>query len=116
MTPAEAIRRTQALLNHFNLDGWGVEVLSDTEWAQTFSNHKKYDGFCDDARSTVVLKESALANDLRAECLILHEIAHALTPDDHTHGEDWKRAVLDLWLDPNLLKWGLRVGVLTECP
>jgi hypothetical protein len=111
VTPAEAIRRTNALLDHFNLEGWSVEVLSSD-----FPGHPDKAGFCSDARKTIFLIERYLENDARAENLILHEVAHVLTPDDWTHGEDWKRAFLDLWLDPNLLKWGLRVGVLTDCP
>jgi hypothetical protein len=98
MERIEAIRRAKALIEHFScLEGWSVVLMP--EFPEPYSEKG---GFCSDATRTIFLAEKCLHDDANARRLIQHEVAHALTPDDWHHGEEWKLAVGDLWRDPTL--------------
>ena len=51
---------------------------------------------------------SRVNSEERVERLILHEIAHALTPDDPGHGPEWKAKCKEIGLPNEKRCWGFK--------
>lgn len=67
-------------------------------WKCKVSNTKDSWGHCDPQRRTVYVSKYLLSHGTHEEIIqtILHEVAHALTPDDKGHGADWLAKARDL--------------------
>lgn len=103
-------------LSNNNLDDWGVR-LTTSERAPL--------GLCSYKDKCIIL--SAHSIDIHPEMevydTVLHEVAHALTPNDLNHGEEWKNKAIELGckpsacsefsLDPNLID-AIRSGATIE--
>jgi hypothetical protein len=89
MTANQAIIATVFLLEHF--------FGRDTEWfvrvVGEIPGHPDKGGHCDDRRKRITLVEKYLSDDGSAARIIRHEVAHALSPNDWSHGPEFKAAL-----------------------
>ena len=83
----------KALLARNGLEGW------QAKW----TGNPFLCGYCEPAKKYIVLsKPVIMANSLRfARGTILHEIAHALTPE-HGHDSTWKAKCIELGIKGNI--------------
>jgi predicted SprT family Zn-dependent metalloprotease len=60
-------------------------------------------GYCQDSKKKIVLASKLLERGTQDQILevVLHEIAHALTPQDKGHGIVWKRKAIELGVKPS---------------
>lgn len=68
-----------------------AKYLTD-EWTFGFDNAKNRFGQCDQTRKRITISKgyASVNDEPEIRDTILHEIAHALTPDDKEHGKDWQ--------------------------
>jgi predicted SprT family Zn-dependent metalloprotease len=78
-----------------------MQLMSDNglrDWTFSIDTAKTRAGICDyDARKISISRNYIYNPHTTVEHIrdaILHEIAHALTPQDQTHGEEWKQQAL----------------------
>lgn len=83
MDRQESSKLCRDTLDKHNLKDWKVALNMDS--------NSHYVGLCDDKTRTIIL--NALAIDIQPDeevyDTIMHEVAHALTPDDKKHGLTW---------------------------
>jgi predicted SprT family Zn-dependent metalloprotease len=73
-------------------------------WRFDLSNRKKHVGHCNYNRKTVYYSVHYLGESLEEIAdTILHEIAHALTPDDKGHGYEWRAKCVEIGAKPERL-------------
>ena len=79
-----------------------AENLLQKGWRCEFDDSKKRLGCCRYTNKTISLSRYYIALNPDEETLdtIRHEVAHALTPHDHSHGADWKREASRLGAKP----------------
>lgn len=82
MTTREIKEYARAKLNELGLTSWRFE----------FSNTKRQIGVCEYRSKTIKLSQrwAEVLEDAEIKDVILHEIAHALTPHDPPHGKAWQ--------------------------
>lgn len=83
----DIVRYFSDCAKRFNLEGWQIELESDTTVV----------GLCDYNKKTIILSNKYCYRLPAREVqdTILHEIAHALTPG-HGHNRVWKRKALEI--------------------
>src|SRR5688500_10175660 len=71
------------------------------DWTFAFDHARRRFGSCQPRRKRITLSRmlTLLNDEPEVRDTILHEIAHALTPDDH-HGPRWKAACAQLGAKP----------------
>jgi len=71
-------------------------------WSFDWHNKKRSLGTCSWRRKTIFLSRHLVAANSEDVILntILHEIAHALTPNDGGHGREWKLMAISLGAKP----------------
>jgi hypothetical protein len=69
--------------------GWKFEVASFYEEKNASEVMRDLLGHCHRESKRIVLFPCALVGKARCRGTILHEIAHALSPNDNTHGADF---------------------------
>lgn len=79
-----------------------AENLLQKGWTCEFDDSKKNLGCCRYREKKIVLSRYYIALNSDDETLdtIRHEVAHALTPNDHAHGAEWKREAERLGATP----------------
>ena len=81
----DLITRTQEFIARYeHLEGWTVRLV------RRFHN-PEWRGYCWFARKEILLTPEA------TWLTALHEISHALEPDDDAHGERFRQCLSDLW-------------------
>lgn len=97
--------------------------LLEKGWKFGFDNAKRRNGACEYGIKTIWLSRHYVK--LNTEELIvdtiLHEIAHALTPDDRGHGRSWKLKCAEIGAMPVAVKRSMGVKQVegawkAECP
>ena len=88
---------------HELMDKYG---LRKDGWKLAFDYAKRRNGACERSTKTIYLSKHYIK--LNSEELIvdtiLHEIAHALTPDDRGHGRSWKLKCAEIGAMPMAVK------------
>lgn len=83
--------QTTRLFDIYRLRGWKVRFI------EVFPRHPEWAGFCDVERKIVWYSRLYLRSTNHDPMrIILHELAHCLTPSDVVHGNAWKQALRDL--------------------
>ena len=92
MNPRQAWEQGREILNELGLGGWALG----------FDRAKRRAGACHYARQMITLSEHFVSmNDWdEVRITILHEAAHALTPNDRGHGWEWKAKCRELGIAP----------------
>lgn len=101
MTPAEARAFANEALTEHGLHDW-LFLLNTTS--------KRAAGWCKYDERSVELAEWVFDLGWPEEAIkdvILHEVAHALTPRDEAHGPEWKRVAQRIGADPSRTYSGL---------
>lgn len=97
MTPNQAIAWTVTLLEHF----FGMETCWYCRVIPEFPDpHSDKAGHCDDERKRITLAGRYLNRALQT---IAHEVAHALTPNDWSHGPEFQAAFAHVTMASNRL-------------
>jgi predicted SprT family Zn-dependent metalloprotease len=91
----------------------GEHGLIEQGWSFEFSRAITICGYCNYTKKKIVLSRHFVKlNDIGdIRDIALHEIAHALTPEDAGHGPAWKAKCLELGCSPNRL-----VENIVSCP
>lgn len=85
--------------------------LIDKGWTFEFDNALRRNGACDYGMKIISLSKHyvRLNNRKLITDTILHEIAHALTPDDRGHGRSWKLKCAEIGAMPVAVKKGMGI-------
>lgn len=77
--------------------------LINAGWRFKFDNSKRRFGVCNYSKKIIGLSRHLVElNDFfEVNDTILHEIAHALTPNDKGHGPEWQRKCIEIGARPN---------------
>lgn len=92
MEQQEIMNQARRLMDHHGL----------TDWSLKKSNAVQIAGMCYRNRKQISLSMKLLPNWPTDKVLdtVLHEIAHALTPNDKGHGDEWKAKCVEVGADP----------------
>src|SRR5689334_12163280 len=93
MNRQDATKYLRARLDELNLSDWKYKLTTDMSGVV---------GLCDGRNKTIVLNALAIDQHPESEIkdTINHEIAHALTPNDNTHGIEWQQKAIELGATP----------------
>lgn len=93
MNRNEAAEYAREQLNKYNLDDWSIR-LTTSERAPL--------GLCSYKDKCIILSAHHIDihPDYEIQDTILHEIAHALSPIDFNHGEQWKAKAIEIGASP----------------
>lgn len=89
-----------ATLNKLAIKLFSINNLKD--WRIELRNSKRFFGWCLNEEKVIVLAEEFVrdASPSEIKIVLLHEIAHALTPEDCRHGNAWKAKATELGIKP----------------
>lgn len=92
MTPQKAANLAHRLFQTYSLDGWTFKL----------NRARTYYGICHLAHNRIELSKYfiEIESDRNIKVVLLHEIAHALTPEDGGHGKKWKEKCVELGIEP----------------
>ncbi len=111
-----ATKYAREQLDKYNLDDWSIR-LTTSETGPV--------GYCSAKDKAIILNAHSvdIHPDYEIYDTVLHEIAHALTPNDLNHGEQWKAKAIEIGcngekcsnfsLDPKLID-AIRSGATIE--
>ena len=80
----------RTLLDKHGLSNWSVSIenINNPNMFTHDYGCEELDGGCIHTKQTIYIDSMCADNKFRQT--VLHEIAHALTPEDHNHGKKWR--------------------------
>jgi hypothetical protein len=93
MTFQEKMTTARGLLNKHGLPEWHLSIENINNFhrfTHRVSEPFGFDGGCSHENQTIYV--DSMCQDGHFRQTVLHEIAHAVTPEDNNHGKEWSTA------------------------